>query len=695
MEKKTLLRSREFLFGGASLLLTCFVCLALAVPASYGADPAEQVRLERELQEASQTLVTYCTTGDVWRYDNLRPTLLRAVAPFGTIFNPPKAPVIHLSPGSPYYRPIVGQMMYHYYFCASRKERLIEFMAAEQEAEQPAVLVVPPKSLADVDEERRCVEYELDNARASYGRACGWAWPYINLRPLCQAEGFEPATILNPFVPVPTTRLSEANPDYKLVVATLATWGPKIPNAKARMNDLRDDHRSALASAGTLQEAGQKVELPDKANLPKDPRLADMLTMYDKMKPALRQWRKDQHEIEAFAEPIFIAETLLARMRVQIPLLVKQIWLAEHDKKGRYVGPAVFLRNQLLELQTQIVAVEQELAKIHYEIARLRQEQASLAGQISALLKPWLCACDVMGRLGPAVHQTAMPLFDQLIADEPRLWQPYLARGAARLSLGKHKEALADLVRTETKLRLHGSPPGLIAFVSALQAHALCKGGDIRGGMKQYKDIKKQYGHTWSFFLVRGWSHLESRKYSSAKADFQAALRLSKKPPQAEPHEAMAFLLATCPDDRVRDGEEAVKQARIACDLTKSRNWVCLNTLGAAYAEKGDFDSAAQFAKKALEFAPPESRPEIVSRMALYHEKHTYRLAGPLEEPAKAPMRDWTDRTGKFRTKAIFVGLRDGKVSLKKKNEKVVVVPLDVLSEKDKEYVRQEAAGDE
>jgi len=698
MDRRSRLSSEERLLGKSRVLLICLVVLAIVFSSSYAADQADQAeraRLEYELRQATKALVDYCTSPPVWTYDNLRPTLLRAVAPFGTIFNPPKGPVIHLSPGGPRYRPIVGEMMYRYYFCLSRKERLAEFMARQEVSTAPPVRFPSPPSLADVDGEMRSIEHELDYARACYGRACGWAWPYINLRPLCKAEGFEPATILNPFVPVPTTRLSEANPDFKVIIATLAAWEPKIPNAIARAKDLRDDRTSAIASAASLEAAGRRAMPVDEINTPEDARLADMLDMYEQMKPALRQWRKDQHEIEAFAEPIYVAETELANLRVQVSILEKQIWVAEHDKNGQYRGPAVGLRGTLAAVLSQIAATERELAKIYYEITRLRQDQAALAGQIDALMEPWVHACDVLGRLGPEVHKASLPFLNQLIADEPRLWQLYLARSAARLHVGRHDEALADLGRVETKLRLYGSPPEPIAFAMAVQAHVLCKHGDHRGGMKRFTAAKRQHRQTWAICLIRGWSHLEHGKYSSARADFQLALKLSKKYPRAEVHEAMAFLLAACPDDQVRDAEEAVKQGTKACELTKNHNWVCLNTLASAYAEKGNFELAVTWATKALAAAPPESRPEIRKCIDLYHDKHTYRLTGPPGEPAKVTVRTWTDRTGKFHTEAIFVGMRDGKVSLKKKDDTVVSLPLDALSEEDKEYVRQETGGEE
>ncbi len=63
--------------------------------------------------------------------------------------------------------------------------------------------------------------------------------------------------------------------------------------------------------------------------------------------------------------------------------------------------------------------------------------------------------------------------------------------------------------------------------------------------------------------------------------------------------------------------------------------------------------------------------------------------AGPAEkEPRAEPFRTWTDRTGKFGTKARLVGVKEGRVALEKPDGKTIVLPLDRLSETDQAYVR-------
>jgi tetratricopeptide (TPR) repeat protein len=62
----------------------------------------------------------------------------------------------------------------------------------------------------------------------------------------------------------------------------------------------------------------------------------------------------------------------------------------------------------------------------------------------------------------------------------------------------------------------------------------------------------------------------------------------------------LAWLLATYPDSRSRDGTEAVRLAEHACDLTERKIPALVDTLAAAYAEAGDFPRAIAAAEEAL-----------------------------------------------------------------------------------------------
>jgi len=62
----------------------------------------------------------------------------------------------------------------------------------------------------------------------------------------------------------------------------------------------------------------------------------------------------------------------------------------------------------------------------------------------------------------------------------------------------------------------------------------------------------------------------------------------------------LAWLLATYPDSKSRDGTEAVRLAEHACDLTERRIPALLDTLAAANAEAGGFPRAISTAEEAL-----------------------------------------------------------------------------------------------
>ncbi|HEX3869765.1 MAG TPA: hypothetical protein VHV77_04985, partial [Pirellulales bacterium] len=111
-------------------------------------------------------------------------------------------------------------------------------------------------------------------------------------------------------------------------------------------------------------------------------------------------------------------------------------------------------------------------------------------------------------------------------------------------------------------------------------------------------------------------------KYDEALAAVDDALRLHSD--DAQLHNERAWLLATCPDDEFRDGREALASATRACELTKWKAWGFLDTLAAAQAECGEFDSAVETQQKAIDLAPDHERADLKSRLDLYVAGKTY-----------------------------------------------------------------------
>jgi Zn-dependent protease len=122
---------------------------------------------------------------------------------------------------------------------------------------------------------------------------------------------------------------------------------------------------------------------------------------------------------------------------------------------------------------------------------------------------------------------------------------------------------------------------------------------------------------------------VESRRgeWQRAIEDDREAIRL--QPKLAIGHNNLAWLLAACPVDALRNGQEAVERATWACNATGWRNPSCLGTLAAAYAEVGDFAQAVRWHERA--FADPAYRQEYgeataSGRLRLYQQGLPCRL---------------------------------------------------------------------
>jgi Zn-dependent protease len=110
-------------------------------------------------------------------------------------------------------------------------------------------------------------------------------------------------------------------------------------------------------------------------------------------------------------------------------------------------------------------------------------------------------------------------------------------------------------------------------------------------------------------------------QWQRAIEDYREALRLQPKLATAQNN--LAWLLASCPVDAFRNGQEAVEQAASACNATGWRNPSCLGTLAAACAEVGDFDQAVRLQNRAL--ADPAYRQKygeatVSGRLRLYEQ---------------------------------------------------------------------------
>ncbi len=234
-------------------------------------------------------------------------------------------------------------------------------------------------------------------------------------------------------------------------------------------------------------------------------------------------------------------------------------------------------------------------------------------------------------------------------ASEPVLW---LRRGAVYLRLRRYEEAAADFSRViasgaprllaEAHNNRSVAYAGLGRFDAALEdaerAVALQPENPVflntRGvayrGLGRLDEAAADFTHALAVFpryakalVNRGTIAARREQWMTAASYFEAARALTPDDPFVL--NELAWLLATCPADEVRDGRRAVELARTACRLTKRGDFNYLDTLAAALAEDGQFAAAATVAREALRKAPPDAREEIRQRLSLYEAKRPFR----------------------------------------------------------------------
>ncbi|MFM7108739.1 MAG: tetratricopeptide repeat protein [Planctomycetaceae bacterium] len=113
--------------------------------------------------------------------------------------------------------------------------------------------------------------------------------------------------------------------------------------------------------------------------------------------------------------------------------------------------------------------------------------------------------------------------------------------------------------------------------------------------------------------------------HEAALADLEIALAL--KPEDSGVLNNLAWLLATSPDENIRDGARAIELATKACEATEWRQAHIVSTLAAGYAEQGDFDNAKKYSRQAVETGgvTDEVREQLGKELASYEDNKPWR----------------------------------------------------------------------
>ncbi len=214
-------------------------------------------------------------------------------------------------------------------------------------------------------------------------------------------------------------------------------------------------------------------------------------------------------------------------------------------------------------------------------------------------------------------HEKAVADLDRAIELDPRLARAFSNRASVWIERKEYDKAISDLSEA---IRL--DPRSVELYTQ--RAWTWGEKGEYAEVIADCSEvIRRDPTNSWAY-AGRGRAWHASGRYDRAQADYDEAVR--RNPREIEAHGGRAWLRATYPDERFRDGKLAVESATRACELDGWKDASYLEILAAAYAESGDFAAAVRWQTTALErTAEDASKAECAARLELYQAQKPYR----------------------------------------------------------------------
>ena len=195
--------------------------------------------------------------------------------------------------------------------------------------------------------------------------------------------------------------------------------------------------------------------------------------------------------------------------------------------------------------------------------------------------------------------------------------------GIVFLQKGQLDEAIS-LLKSAVDLRPDNSP------AHENLAKALLQKGQVADALVHYRKLLELQPDNMEVHNIVGTVLVQQGQIREGVEEWQKVLEI--QPDNGNALNNLGWVLATAPEDSLRDGSRAVQLAQQAVRISGGRIPIVFRTLAAAYAENQQFPQAIETAQQGLELANKQGNfalaAELQGSIALYQENR------PLRDPS-------------------------------------------------------------
>jgi len=233
---------------------------------------------------------------------------------------------------------------------------------------------------------------------------------------------------------------------------------------------------------------------------------------------------------------------------------------------------------------------------------------------------------DAAYSLGNALQQkgenaAAIPYFRRAIQLRPNDVAAHYNLGIALQRDGQFDPAIAEFHKT-----LEFDPRKIDAHNNL--AITLLKKGLTNEAIAEWQMILQKEPQNAGMHSNLAAAYLSQNRLAEAISEWREAVRL--QPDKLATEISLAWILATAPEDNLRNGPEALEIAQRAFRVGAERNCMTYRVLAAAYAENGRFDAALKAAQEGAQRAEAQGQTAIAQLLQL--DLSLYQISIPLRD---------------------------------------------------------------